>query len=50
MGLTDYPHGPYIYKGKLTPGVSPIFIGLYNDFFVCFSKFNEVKEQFRVYL
>jgi len=46
MGLQQCKHAPCIFKGNILPGKPPIYLGLYVDDFVYFSKDKAVEEHF----
>ena len=46
IGLTNSPNSPCLFTGKLIPGKSPLYFGLYVDDFAYFSTSDEVESIF----
>jgi len=46
MGLTQCPNAPCLFQGTIIPGKPPLYLGLYVDDFVYFSKCDEVEKHF----
>lgn len=47
IGMKQHPYSPCIFYGNLIPGKPPLFLGLYVDDFVYYSKSPEVEQKFK---
>ena len=50
LGLEPMLNAPCVFKGEITPGRAPLYLGIYVDDFVYFSEDDEVEETFKTKL